>query len=183
MITRLPTKLDGLIRLAPEVHLDNRGFFVETFRRDELAQLGIGQEFVQDNHSRSQHATIRGLHFQIGVGQAKLVRVARGKILDVAVDIRRSSSTFGQYEAVELDDVHHHQLLVPVGFAHGYCVLSDIADVCYRVTSYYDPAMERGIAWNDPALSIAWPVSAPLLSQRDQDHPTLAEVTGQLPDW
>lgn len=183
MIKQIPTKLDGLVRLAPDVHGDERGFFVETFRVDELAGLGIRDEFVQDNHARSGRGTLRGLHFQTGLGQAKLVRAVRGAILDVVVDIRKSSPTFGRHEAVPLDDVEHHQLYVPVGFAHGYVVLSDLADVCYKVTSYYDPKAERGIAWDDPAIGINWPLSDPILSARDKALPSLSEIRDALPDW
>lgn len=183
MITRIPTELEGLVRIAPDVHGDDRGFFVETYRRDGLASVGVSEEFVQDNHARSGRGTLRGLHFQIGMGQGKLVRAARGAILDVVVDIRRNSRTFGRHEAVELDDVGHHQLYVPVGFAHGYLVLSDVADVCYNVTSYYDPAAERGIAWDDPALGIDWPVADPILSARDRGLPRLSDIEADLPDW
>jgi dTDP-4-dehydrorhamnose 3,5-epimerase len=180
---RVPTQLAGLVHLAPTVHADKRGFFVETFRRDALKDLGVGDEFVQDNHARSGQGTLRGLHFQVGVGQGKLVRAARGAILDVIVDIRRSSPTFGRHETVELDDIGHHQLYVPVGFAHGYVVMSEVADVCYKVTSYYDPAAERGIAWDDPALAIAWPVEDPILSARDRVLPRLNEIKESLPAW
>ena len=179
----IPTRLAGLLHLAPDVHGDDRGFFVETFRSDALASLGVSDEFVQGNHSRSRRGTLRGLHFAIGRGQGKLVRAARGCIVDVVVDIRRSSPTFGHHEAFELDDVAHHQLWVPVGFAHGFLVSSDVADVCYRVTAYYDPALERGIAWDDPQLGIAWPERDPLLSERDRALPTLAAVTPDLPEW
>jgi dTDP-4-dehydrorhamnose 3,5-epimerase len=172
--------MDGLVRLVPEPHGDNRGFFIETYRQDELKDLGIDNTFVQDNHARSTRGTLRGLHFQLGEGQAKLVRVARGTILDVAVDIRPESATFGRHELVQLDDVEHHQLFVPVGFAHGYLVLSDVADVCYRVTSYYDPAAERGIAWDDPDLAIPWPLKEPLLSPRDRSQRRFSEVAETL---
>ena len=139
--------------------------------------------FVQDNHARSVRGTLRGLHFQTGLGQAKLVRAARGTILDVVVDLRRNSATFGRNETVELDDVRHHQLFVPVGFAHGYVVLSDVADVCYKVTAYYDPTAERGIAWDDPALGINWRVTDPTLSMRARALPSLASIVDDLPDW
>jgi dTDP-4-dehydrorhamnose 3,5-epimerase len=179
----IPTRLAGLLHIAPEVHGDDRGFFVETFRRDALSSLGIDDEFVQDNHSRSQRGTLRGMHFSVGGGQGKLVRTARGSILDVVVDVRRSSPTFGSHEAFELDDVRHHQLWVPIGFAHGFLVTSEVADVCYRVTSYYDPEVERGIAWDDPAVAIEWPEHDPLLSARDRALPTLASITSDLPKW
>ena len=138
--------------------------------------------YRQDNHSRSVQGTLRGLHFQSSPGQAKLVRVARGAIFDVVVDLRHSSSTFGQWERFQLDDVEHHELFVPVGFAHGFYALTD-ADVTYRVTERYDAATERGIAWNDPQVAIAWPTGDPILSDRDASLPRLAELSDALPDW
>jgi dTDP-4-dehydrorhamnose 3,5-epimerase len=177
---RLPTRLDGPILLQPRVHGDDRGFFVETFLRDEYRNAGIDVEFVQDNHSRSGRGTLRGLHFQRSPGQAKLVRAARGSIWDVVVDIRPGSPTVGQYEAFELDDVDHRQLFVPIGFAHGFCVLSDVADVTYKVSSLYDAAEERGLAWDDPAIGIEWPVGAPILSDRDRANPSLDDVLSDL---
>jgi dTDP-4-dehydrorhamnose 3,5-epimerase len=177
-------RLSGIVILEPAVHADERGFFVETYRATDLAAAGLGDvAFVQENHSRSDHGTLRGLHFSIQPGQAKLVRVARGRILDVAVDIRRGSPTFGQHEAIELDDVAHRQVFLPVGMAHGFCVLSDVADVCYRVDAYYDPELERGVAWDDPALGITWPIEAPMLSARDRANPRLAELAPDLTDW
>jgi dTDP-4-dehydrorhamnose 3,5-epimerase len=170
------TRLAGLVVVEPEIHADERGFFVETYSRERYRSAGIGDDFVQDNHSRSGRGTVRGLHFQMGVGQSKLVRVARGSIWDVAVDLRRDSPTFGAYEAVELDDANHRQLLVPVGFAHGFCVLSEVADVVYRVGSYYDPDRERGLAWDDPDVGIPWPVKEPILSERDRHNPRLADA-------
>ena len=175
-LERLPTRLEGLILLEPAVHADERGFFVETYGRDAYRDVGIDVEFVQDNHSRSGRGTLRGLHYQRRPGQAKLVRAARGRIWDVAVDIRPGSSTFGQWEAVELDDESHRQLFVPVGFAHGFCVLSDVADVTYKVSSPYDGAEERGVAWDDPVIGIPWPVDVPILSDRDRSNPRLADV-------
>ena len=179
-VERLPTRLDGPILLQPRVHDDDRGFFVETFIHDEYRDAGIDVDFVQDNHSRSGRATLRGLHFQRSPGQAKLVRVARGSIYDVIVDIRSGSPTVGQYEAFELDDVHHRQLFVPIGFAHGFCVVSDEADVTYKVSTVYDAAEERGIAWDDPVIGIEWPVEAPILSKRDRSNPTLADALREL---
>jgi dTDP-4-dehydrorhamnose 3,5-epimerase len=184
VIRATQSRLPGVVILEPEVHADERGFFVETYRATDLAAVGLGDVmFVQENHSRSGHGTLRGLHFSIQPGQAKLVRVARGRILDVALDIRRGSPTFGQHEAVELDDVAHRQLFLPVGIAHGFVVLSDVADVCYRVDAYYDPALERGVAWDDSALGIAWPVEGPILSARDRSNPTLAELPPELTAW
>jgi dTDP-4-dehydrorhamnose 3,5-epimerase len=179
-VERLPTRLDGPILLQPRVHGDDRGFFVETFLRDEYRDAGIDVEFVQDNHSRSGRGTLRGLHFQRSPGQAKLIRAARGSIFDVVVDIRPGSPTVGQYEAFELDDINHRQLFVPIGFAHGFCVLSEEADVTYKVSSVYDAAEERGIAWDDPAIGIEWPVEAPILSERDRSNPTLADALREL---
>jgi dTDP-4-dehydrorhamnose 3,5-epimerase len=177
----LPTKLDGVVLVEPQVHGDERGFFVETFSRDAWAEIGVEVEFVQHNHSRSSRGTLRGLHFQTEPGQAKLLRCPRGAILDVAVDLRRESSTYGQWEAHVLDDVKHHQLFVPVGFAHGFAVLSDLADVSYLVSSLYDPATEAGIAWDDPEVGVDWQVAEPLLSERDKTAPRLAELADSLP--
>jgi dTDP-4-dehydrorhamnose 3,5-epimerase len=181
MPRRLETKLDGVVLLEPEVHGDARGFMVETFRRDAWAELGIDVEFVQHNHSRSSCGTLRGIHFQTKPGQAKLVRCPRGKIFDVAVDLRRNSPTHGEWEGYELDDKSHRQLFIPVGFGHGFAVLSDEADVTYMLSSPYDPATESGIAWNDPNVGVEWPVAEPLLSERDKRAPMLAEVTDSLP--
>jgi dTDP-4-dehydrorhamnose 3,5-epimerase len=181
MLRRLPTKLDGVVLLEPVAHGDERGFFVETYRRDLWAEHGVEAEFVQQNHSRSAGGTLRGLHFQTEPGQAKLVRCARGEIFDVAVDLRRDSLTYGQWEGHLLDDEAHRQLFVPVGFAHGFAVLSDVADVTYLCSSTYDPATESGIAWDDPEVGVEWPVGAPLVSARDRGAPTLAEVAETLP--
>src|SRR3954452_18297047 len=175
---RLPTRLDGLALLAPAVHGDERGFFQETFREDAWGAEGITGPFVQDNHSRSHRGTVRGIHFQTHPGQGKLVRCARGTVWDVVVDLRRGSPTFGEWEAVELDDALGHELWIPIGFGHGFCVLSDVADFVYKCTSYYDPATEAGIRFDDPAVGIAWPLpEAELLySQRDRDAPALSAV-------
>jgi dTDP-4-dehydrorhamnose 3,5-epimerase len=181
MLRCLETKLEGLALLEPDVHGDERGFMVETFRRDLWAEHGIEAEFVQHNHSRSSKGTLRGLHFQTEPGQAKLVRCPRGKIFDVAVDLRRGSPTFGQWDGHILDDESHRQLFLPVGFGHGFAVLSDVADVAYLCSSVYDPATEAGIAWNDPGVGVEWPVEEPLLSERDKTAPLLAEVGETLP--
>lgn len=181
MPRRLETKLDGVVLIEPEVHGDPRGFMVETYRRDTWAELGIDVEFVQHNHSRSSKGTLRGLHFQTEPGQAKLVRCPRGRIFDVAVDLRTGSATFGQWEGYELDDEAHRQLFVPAGFGHGFAVLSDAADVTYLLSSVYDPATESGIAWDDPEVGVGWPVDDPLLSERDKQAPKLAEVVDTLP--
>ena len=178
---RLETQIEGVVALEPEVHGDERGFLVETFRDDAWAQAGVDLDFVQENHSRSVKNTLRGIHFQTEPGQAKLVHCLRGRIWDVAVDLRRDSPTYRRWEGFELDDSSHRQLLVPVGCGHGFCVLSDEADVAYKLSSYYDPATEAGIAWDDPDLNIGWPISAPLLSERDKAAPRLAEIAGELP--
>jgi dTDP-4-dehydrorhamnose 3,5-epimerase len=176
----LTTMLQGPVLLAPVVHGDERGFFVETFRRAALRELGHDLDFVQDNHSRSRRGVVRGMHFQ--PGQAKLVRCARGAILDVIVDVRRGSPQFGEWEAVRLDDVEHRQLFVPDGFAHGFCVLSELADVTYKVTTYYDPSIESGFSYTDPAVGIEWPDADSLVgSERDRTAPTLAEREPDLP--
>jgi dTDP-4-dehydrorhamnose 3,5-epimerase len=180
-IRRLQTRLDGLVLIEPAVHPDSRGFFLETFRRDQYSEVGIDAEFVQDNHSRSQQGSIRAFHFQIAPGQAKLVRAARGAVYDVAVDLRRDSPTYGQHEAFELTDSNHRQLFVPIGFAHGFCVLSEVADVTYKVSSYYDAQTERGIAFDDPDLGVEWPVSDPIVSDRDRTNPRLTEIVAELP--
>jgi dTDP-4-dehydrorhamnose 3,5-epimerase len=181
MPERLPTKLDGVVLIEPAVHGDERGFMVETYRRDAWAEQGVDVEFVQHNHSRSSKGTLRGLHFQTDPGQAKLVRCARGAILDVAVDLRRGSPTFGEWEAHVLDDERHRQLFVPIGFGHGFAVLSDIADVAYQLSSLYDPATESGIAWDDADVGVEWGIEGPLLSERDQSAPRLSEVAAELP--
>jgi dTDP-4-dehydrorhamnose 3,5-epimerase len=181
MARRIESRLEGLVVIEPEVFGDERGFLVETFRADRWRELGVDLDFVQHNHSRSQRNTLRGLHFQTEPGQAKLVRCSAGSIFDVAVDLRRDSPTFGQWEGHELDDRTHRQLLVPVGFGHGFCVLSEQADVDYQLSSYYDPATESGIAWDDPEVAVEWPVGEPLLSERDRSAPKLSEVRDSLP--
>jgi dTDP-4-dehydrorhamnose 3,5-epimerase len=179
---RLETRLDGLVLLEPRVHGDARGFFMETFRADVARGFGIPVDFVQDNHSRSRRGTLRGIHFQTHPGQGKLVRVARGRVFDVAVDLRRGSDTFGEWEGVELDDASGRMLWIPVGFGHGFLVLSDVADFVYKCTNYYDPATEAGIRFDDPAVGIAWPGGVELLySERDATAPLLADIAGSLP--
>ena len=179
----LPTRLDGPMLLAPKVLGDERGFFVETYRRSVFAELGIPEEMVQDNHSRSQHGIVRGMHFQIGRGAAKLVRAGRGAIYDVLVDVRRDSPTFGQWEGFELTDENMHMLYCPIGFAHGFCVLSDVADVLYKQSNYYADETERGIAYDDPEVGIQWPLPTEQLipSQRDASAPRLSAIAAELP--
>ena len=171
---RLPTEIEGVALVEPTVHGDERGFFVETFRANEMAKLGIEVEFVQENHSRSAARVLRGIHVQRG--QTKLVRCSRGRIFDVAVDLRPDSPTYRRWEGYELDDVDHRQLFIPEGFGHGFCVISEEADVLYRVSSYYDRELESGIAWDDPEIAVDWPVRDPVLSDRDRSLPRLAEV-------
>jgi dTDP-4-dehydrorhamnose 3,5-epimerase len=161
---KLPTKLEGPIPLEPVVHGDQRGFFLETYRRNLFAELGLADDFVQDNHSRFRGGIVRGMHFQPGM--AKLVRCMRGAILDVLVDIRRGSPAFGRWEAVELNDSNRHQLYCPDGFGHGFCVPSDVADVVYRCTAYYDPEREGGFAFDDAEVGIAWPSGVELVGSR-----------------
>ncbi len=167
--------------IEPQVHGDARGFMVETYAQGEWATLGVDADFVQQNHSRSSRGTLRGIHFQTSPGQAKLIRCARGEILDVAVDLRRGSPTFGRWEGQVLDDEKHRQLFVPIGFGHGFAVLSEVADVTYQVSSLYDPATEAGIAWDDPEVGVDWRVSEPLLSGRDKTAPRLSEIADSLP--
>jgi dTDP-4-dehydrorhamnose 3,5-epimerase len=184
-VRALPLRLPGLVAVEPAVHGDERGFFTETYRSEWHAELGIplDAQFVQDNHSRSARGVLRGMHFHIGEGVAKLVRCARGRIFDVAVDLRKGSPTYGQWEGVELDEQGMRELYLPVGFAHGFCVLSAVADVLYKQTAYYDAAVERGIAWNDPDIGIEWPlpVDQLIVSERDADAPRLRDIEEELP--
>ena len=181
MPRQVDTELDGVVLIEPEVHRDERGFLLESFREARWRELGVEAEFLQDTHSRSGRGTLRGQHFQTSPGQAKLVRCLRGRIWDVAVDLRRDSPTYGRWEGHELDDDDHRQLFVPVGFAHGFCVLSEMADFAYKLSSYFDPAAEAGIAWDDPDVGVEWPISEPFLSERDRTAPSLAEIADSLP--
>jgi dTDP-4-dehydrorhamnose 3,5-epimerase len=179
---RLATRLDGPVLIKAMAHRDERGFFQETYRRRAFGELGIRDEFVQDNHSRSVQGVVRGMHFQVGTGVAKLVRCARGAILDVVVDIRRGSPTFGEWEAFELTEENFHQIYCPIGFAHGFCALSEQADVMYKQTAYYDDALERGISYDDPDVAIGWPEGIDLRpSERDANAPLLKEIEAELP--
>lgn len=174
-------EIPGALLVQPDVHGDDRGFFCETYREPQWSAHGIPSTWAQDNHSRSGKGVLRGMHFAIGEGQAKLVRCARGRILDVVVDLRKDSPAYGKWAAVELSDDNMHQLFVPIGLAHGFVVLSEIADVTYKCTTVYDPAVERGIAYDDPAIGIDWPSDLELqVSQRDATAPTLADVAEQL---
>jgi dTDP-4-dehydrorhamnose 3,5-epimerase len=168
--------LDGLKVLSPQIYPDERGFFLETFRAPLYAQEGISPSFVQDNLVFSKKHVIRGLHFQNHPGQAKLVSCLEGVIWDVAVDLRLHSKTFGQWESVLLDSHLREQFFIPVGFAHGYCVLSESALVSYKVSSIYDPLEEKSLRWNDPDLKIQWPIDTPFLSERDQKSPYFKEL-------
>ena len=175
----LPTTLTGPILLAPAVYGDERGFFLESFRENLLGELGIPDHFVQDNHSRSRQGIVRGMHYQ--PGQAKLIRCVRGAILDVVVDIRPGSSQFARWESFHLDDFEHHQLYCLDGFGHGFCVLSEVADVAYKTSAYYAPQLEGGFAYDDPAVAIEWPADLELVvSKRDRAAPTLAERAPSL---
>jgi dTDP-4-dehydrorhamnose 3,5-epimerase len=179
---RLETRLEGPVLVKPVIYGDHRGFFHESYRRNVYAELGIPEEFVQDNHSRSKHGIVRGMHFQVGRGAAKLVRCARGSILDVLVDLRKGSPTFGLWEAFELNDENLHQLYCPIGFAHGFCVTSDVADVIYKQAPYYDESIERGIKYDDPDVGIRWPEDVELIpSERDANAPLLRDVEVELP--
>jgi dTDP-4-dehydrorhamnose 3,5-epimerase len=176
---RLETRLEGPVLIEPVIHGDHRGFFQETYRRNAFAELGVHDEFVQDNHSRSRRGVLRGMHFQPGM--AKLVRCARGSILDVLVDIRRGSPAFGRWEGYELTDDNGHQVYAPDGFAHGFVVLSEVADVTYKCSTYYDPAAESGFRFDDPEVGIEWPDLELETSERDRSAPLLSELADGLP--
>jgi len=172
----LPTKFDGVYIIEPKTFYDDRGFFFETYHQRRYAESGINCNFVQDNLSRSVRGTLRGLHYQLEHGQAKLIQVIRGVVFDVVVDIRRGSPSFGQWAGVNLSDENKSQLFVPEGFAHGFCVLSEAADVVYKCTDFYAPEDEGGILWSDPDIAIDWPIANPLLSNKDSRLPYLADV-------
>ena len=178
-----PTALPGVVLIDPDVHGDARGFFLETFHATKYAALGIPGPFVQDNHSRSSQGTLRGLHLQLRQPQGKLIRVIAGEILDVAVDVRVGSPHFGQWVGMRLSAASFRQCYVPPGFAHGFSVLSAMAEVEYKCTALYDPTDEIGIAWDDPALRIDWAVETPLLSERDRKHLPLSALVGRLPAY
>ena len=176
-----PTALTDVLLVRPDVHADQRGFFLEVWHADRYAAAGIPGPFVQDNHSRSSRHALRGLHYQVGRPQGKLVRVAGGTVFDVAVDLRRSSTTFGRWVGTTLSEENHHQLWIPPGFAHGFYVLSDHADLIYKCTEPYDAAGDRAVRWNDRDLAIAWPLAGavpPILSAKDAAAPPLAEAEG-----
>ncbi|WP_163785352.1 dTDP-4-dehydrorhamnose 3,5-epimerase [Myxococcus vastator] len=177
-----PLEVPDVLLLEPKVFGDDRGFFMEMFHAARYAAVGIPGPFVQDNYSRSAKGTLRGLHFQEPQAQGKLVQVLAGAVYDVAVDVRRGSPTFGQWVAVELSADNRRQLWIPPGFAHGFCVVSDSADFHYKCTALYAPETERSVAWNDPDLAIAWPVSEPLLSPKDAQAPRLRDAP-LLPEY
>jgi dTDP-4-dehydrorhamnose 3,5-epimerase len=179
----VPTDLPGVIIIEPDVRHDGRGFFLETYHAERYREVGIDGPFVQDNHSRSVARTLRGLHLQLRRPQGKLIHVIEGEIFDVAIDVRRGSQTFGRWVGVMLSAENFRQCYVPPGFAHGFCVMSPVAQVEYKCTDLYDPDSEIGIPWNDPAIGIAWPVADPLLSPRDSRHPSFASQQDRLPAY
>jgi dTDP-4-dehydrorhamnose 3,5-epimerase len=180
----IETSLPGVVIVKPRVFADARGFFVETYRESVLAAAGIHENFVQDNHSHSSRGVLRGLHYQLRHPQGKLCRVARGEVLDVAVDVRVGSPTFGKWVSVVLSGENQLQLFVPRGFAHGFAVRSDSADFLYKCSDYFDAADDRGVLWNDPAIGIDWQTESPILSEKDQRYLTLTEIPReQLPQY
>jgi len=178
------TSLPDIIIVEPEIYRDDRGYFFETFRENVLKAAGIKDNFVQDNQSRSTKGTLRGLHYQLKQPQGKLVRVSHGKVFDVVVDIRKGSPSFGQWNGTILDDETMRMMYIPPGFAHGFVVLSEIADFIYKCTDYYYPQTEHGIAWNDSGIGIEWPIKKVSLSDKDKSHPNLAELElDKLPEY
>jgi len=178
-----PQSLSEVLLIQPDVHVDERGFFMETYHQAKYREVGIRVDFVQDNHSKSGRNTIRGLHLQVERPQAKLVRVLEGEICDVALDVRRGSPTFGRWTAARLSSENRSLFYVPVGFAHGFSVLSETAQVEYKCSDFYEPSAELGIAWNDPAIGIDWLVDPPILSERDRRNRLLADVIDRLPEY
>ena len=174
------TPLAGVLIVTPRVFPDDRGCFKEIYNQQHYAAAGLTLPFVQANHSRSRQHVLRGLHFQTRKPQAKLVTCLRGCIFDVVVDLRRAAPTFGRHYALELSDENHRQLFVPIGYAHGFCVVSESADVMYQCSDYYDPAGEGGVLWSDPALDIAWPIKCPVISTKDANLPTLDKISSSL---
>jgi dTDP-4-dehydrorhamnose 3,5-epimerase len=173
----IDTDLPGVKFIEPAVHGDDRGFLIETFHEQRYrSEAGITLPFVQDNHSRSGRGVLRGLHLQRRRPQGKLVRVVRGEVFDVVADVDPASATFGRWVGTTLSESNHRQIWIPPGYAHGFLVISDLADFAYKCTNYYDPQSEAGVVWNDPRLAIAWPLASPTLSERDKRWPTLAEL-------
>ena len=180
----IKTHLPGVIVFEPKVFGDTRGFFLETYREDVLQEAGITTHFVQDNHSRSTRGVLRGLHYQMIQPQGKLVRVTSGTVFDVAVDIRQGSPTFGQWYGAQLDEDSMRMMYIPHGYAHGFVVLSDVADFLYKCTDYYHPQSEQGIAWNDPDIGIDWPISDVSLSEKDKTNVQLKnQLAERLPTY
>lgn len=178
------TSLAGVVVIEPEIFGDARGFFFETYHQAKFAALGLPAQFVQDNHSRSMYRTLRGLHYQLNFPQAKLCRVVAGEVLDVVVDIRLGSPTFGKWNAVVLSAENKRQIFVPRGFAHGFVVRSDAAEFLYKCDEFYHPEDEYGVAWDDPALAILWEVSDPIMSAKDRNYPALSAIAaGNLPRY
>jgi dTDP-4-dehydrorhamnose 3,5-epimerase len=175
------TELEGVTLCIPDVFRDARGFFLETYHAQKYMAGGVKAVFVQDNRSRSTKGVLRGLHFQLHKPQAKLLSCTLGEIFDVAVDIRRGSPTFGKWTGTVLSDVNHHQLYIPEGFAHGFCVISEVAEIMYKCSELYDPRDDRGIRWNDPEVGVAWPVAEPVLSAKDAGQPFLKDA--ELPAY
>ena len=169
------TPIDGLLTIEPKIFADPRGMFYEVYSENKYEEYGIPC-FVQDNHSVSKKGVLRGLHYQVNPGQGKLVRVTRGEVFDVAVDIRKHSPTYGKWWGLSLSETNNFQLYIPIGFAHGFCVLSESAEVLYKCSDYYSPENERGILWNDPDLAIDWPVKDPILSEKDAVYPLFSEL-------
>ncbi len=179
----IPTELDGVLVIEPDLFRDPRGFFLEAYHQRKYREGGIAEPFVQDNHSRSERGTIRGLHAQRLHPQGKLIRVLQGEIFDVVVDIRKGSPTFARWIKVELTAGNFLQCYVPPGFAHGFCVRSEFAEVEYKCTDFYDPSDEMRIIWNDPSIGVQWPTAEPLLSDKDRDARTLDELMQFLPQY
>ena len=174
------TALEGVLVVECQAFADKRGFFLETYHQQKYTATGLDRKFVQDNHSRSAHRVLRGLHYQLKHPQGKLVYAARGRIFDVAVDIRLGSKTFGKWFGIELSDMNHKQLFIPEGFAHGFCTLSEAADVIYKCTELYDSGDDHGVLWNDQSINIDWPIKEPVISEKDAQLPQLKDLPDKL---
>lgn len=172
----IKTELDGVLVLEPTIYNDNRGFFIESYNKKILKEIGLDFDFVQDNHSRSTKDVLRGLHFQKNHPQGKLVRCVRGSVFDVAVDVNKESPNFGKYFSIELNDINNRMLWIAPGYAHGFCVLSEVADFNYKCTEYYYPNDQAGILWSDNDIGINWPTSNPIISEKDKNYPSLKDI-------
>ena len=172
----IKTELDGVLVLEPTTYNDNRGFFIESYNKKILKEIGLDFDFVQDNHSRSTKDVLRGLHFQKNHPQGKLVRCVRGSVFDVAVDVNKESPNFGKYFSIELNDINNRMLWIAPGYAHGFCVLSEVADFNYKCTEYYYPNDQAGILWSDNDIGINWPTSNPIISEKDKNYPSLKDI-------